>query len=107
MADIDELSKQVNDFCDVRDWGQSHNPKDLAIATTLEAAELLEPFRYQTKEDVEAIIKDKKGDIEDELADILFVVFRFSKLYNVDLEAALKRKLKKTGEKYPLELAKP
>jgi dCTP diphosphatase len=53
--DISELQKEVIKFRDARDWGPYHNPKDLAISLSLEAAELLEIFQWKNPQEVEQI----------------------------------------------------
>jgi len=105
---IDELASKVKAFCEARDWDQFHGPKDLAIGVITEASELLEHFRFQSEEQAMAILKDPKQreDIEDELADVLFFLLRFSQRFDVDLAAALARKIEKSEKKYPVEKAK-
>jgi NTP pyrophosphatase (non-canonical NTP hydrolase) len=100
---LDELNKDVREFCEERDWTQFHTPKDLSIGLSTESNELLELFRFKDQADQEALLSDpeKHADVEDELADILFFLLRFADLYDVDLEAALETKLKKNRERYP------
>ncbi|MDW7644413.1 MAG: nucleotide pyrophosphohydrolase [Desulfuromonadales bacterium] len=105
---IDKLKLIIQTFCEVRDWDQYHGPKDLAIGVITEAAELLEHFRFQSDEQSLALLRDPqvKEEIEDELADVLFFLLRFSQRYDVDLTAALLRKIEKNGRKYPIAMAK-
>ncbi len=67
-AKIHELKEKVKKFCEERDWDQFHNIKDLALALSIETSELLELFRWKNPQEVEEVLKNKKGDIEDELA---------------------------------------
>ena len=106
MATIDELAMLVKEFCDERDWEQFHNPKDLAIGISTEANELLQLFRFKSTEESIKKIIDNKMEVEDEVADIFYFILRFAQLYNIDLEAALKSKIKKNKEKYPAEIFK-
>ena len=101
---IFELKEKVKEFCEKRDWGQFHNPKDLAIALTIEAAELLEHFRWKSQKEVSESLQNKKKreQIEDEAADVLFFLLRFCQVNNIDLSTALTRKIKKNGKKYPV-----
>ena len=62
--DIRELQQKVIEFRDARDWAQYHNPKDLAISLTLEAAELLEIFQWKDPQEVEAIKSDPEESQE-------------------------------------------
>jgi NTP pyrophosphatase (non-canonical NTP hydrolase) len=105
---IDKLKSIVQAFCEVRDWDQYHGPKDLAIGVSTEAAELLEHFRFQSDEQALALLNDPhvKEEIEDELADVLFFLLRFSQRFDVDLTSALLRKIEKSERKYPVDKAK-
>ena len=105
---IHDLKEKIKEFCDKRDWDQFHNAKELAIALSIEASELLEIFRWKTHEEVDELFKDekKKEDIEDELADILYFLVRIAQRYDLDLSEAFDRKLEKNDKKYPIDKAK-
>jgi NTP pyrophosphatase (non-canonical NTP hydrolase) len=105
-TNIHELKEKIREFCEERDWDQYHNAKELAIGISTEAAELLEHFRFKSKEEVEEIIKDKREEIGEEMADILFFLLRLTQKYDIDISTALAEKLKKSSEKYPVEKAK-
>ncbi len=106
MSDIKELTKEVLKFRDERDWKQFHNPKDVSISLALEAAELLEHFQWKTPEEIAAHVKTGKEDISDELADVLYWVLVLSHDLKIDLADALKKKLIKNAQKYPVEKSK-
>jgi len=101
--DMSHLHDIVSKFCEDRNWGQYHNPKDLSIMIVTESAELLSIFRYKNEEDIKDIFKNRKEDVEDELADILFGVLRFAELNQIDLGEALENKIKKNNAKYPID----
>ena len=104
---VEELKRMTKKFMDDRDWRKFHNPKDLAITIATESAELLEIFRFKNEEEINELLNtDKRVEIEDELADVLLNIFRFSDLYNVDLSSALKTKIEKSEKKYPVEKCK-
>jgi NTP pyrophosphatase (non-canonical NTP hydrolase) len=105
---IQGLTDKVREFCEARDWDQYHGPKDLAIGVITEASELLEHFRFLSEEQALELFEDKKSkeDIEDELADVLFFLLRFSQRFDVDLAQALLRKMEKSNKKYPVEKSK-
>tara|TARA_Y100000031_G_scaffold127432_1_gene145093 strand:+ start:7584 stop:7943 length:360 start_codon:yes stop_codon:yes gene_type:complete len=106
-TNILQLKEKIQKFCEDRDWDQFHNPKDLAIGIITEASELLENFRFKSEKEVEEIIKsEKRKEITEELADIVFFVLRFAQKYNVDLSKELEEKIKKSALKYPIEKAK-
>ena len=101
--DTKELKKIITDFRDDRDWKQFHNPKDLALSVSLEAAELLENFQWSA-DDLYA--EDKKESIKEELADVLMYCFLMADAEGFDVEDIILEKLKKNNEKYPVELAR-
>ena len=105
---IEKLTSLVRSFCEARDWDQYHGPKDLAIGVITEASELLEHFRFLSDEQALAILQNPshKEEIEDELADVLFFLLRFSQRFEVDLGQALIRKMEKAERKYPVDKAK-
>jgi NTP pyrophosphatase (non-canonical NTP hydrolase) len=103
---LEELAKLVVQFRDERDWKQFHNPKDSAISLALEANEVLEIFQWKNGSELEAIVCDRKEDIEDELADVLHWILLMSNDLGIDLEDSLRKKLKKSAEKYPVDKAR-
>lgn len=105
---LDKLKSIVQTFCEDRDWDQFHSPKDLAIGVITEAAELLEIFRFQSDEQALELLENSqlKEEIEDELADVLFFLLRFSQRFDVNLTKAMLRKIEKSEKKYPVEKAK-
>ena len=100
MNDIEEILTEIRRFNQDRDWDQFHNGKDLAIAISLDAAELLEPFLWKSSENVPA------EKIREELADVLNYAFQMADKYNLDIQAIMKAKLARNAEKYPVEKAK-
>ena len=79
--------------------------KELSIGLVTESSELLELFRFQSSEQMDAMLDDTqtRQHIGDELADIFFFLLRFADLYNFDLNEALECKLRKNEARYPLE----
>lgn len=108
MDDLSQMATAVRNFCNERDWGQFHTPKELAIGITTEAAELLELFRFQTIEQMNQLLTDERvrSKVADELADILFFLLRFSDLYGFDLEKSLENKIKSNSRRYPVETSR-
>lgn len=104
---IEQLKNKVKEFCEKRDWNQFHNPKELAIGISTEANELLQIFRFKSDEDMKKIMSsDKRIEVEEELADVLYFVLRFSQMNNIDLSSAVSNKIEKNNNKYPVEKAK-
>jgi NTP pyrophosphatase (non-canonical NTP hydrolase) len=106
---IDQLKRLLLDFRDERDWAQFHDPKNLAEAISIEAAELLELFLWKSPNDVANLLKaDAKfrDAVEDELADILSFVLIFANATDIDVSRAVSNKIEKNRKKYPVEKAK-
>ncbi len=106
MSDIEELTEHILQFRDVRDWQQFHNPKDMAISLVLEATEFLEHFQWKNDDEVKRHIEDKKLQLGEELADVLYWVLLLSSDLNIDLKNSFLEKMKKNREKYPINKAK-
>ena len=103
---FEQLKQKALSFRDERDWRQFHNPKDLSISISLEAAELLEIFLWDNAESSRLTASEKKQKIAEELADILNFSILFAHETGIDLEEAILKKLKKNAEKYPVSKAK-
>jgi len=100
MSDIFSITKALVDFRNDRDWGQFHNPKDLAIAISIEANELLEAFLWKSPDEA------KPEKIEEELADILSFAFLLAHERGLDIKSIILNKIEKNRLKYPIEKAK-
>ncbi len=105
MDKLDAMTVQVRDFCDARDWRKYHTPKELAIGMVTESSELLQLFRFISDEHIAEMFEDteQRQAIEDEIADTLLFLLRFADLNDIDLQAALSSKLKRNGERYPVD----
>jgi NTP pyrophosphatase (non-canonical NTP hydrolase) len=100
MTDIQVLIDALIEFRDVRDWEQFHNPKDLAIAISIEANELLELFLWKNPEGA------NEEKIKEELADIFSFALLLANKYNIDVKQIVLDKIEANGIKYPVEKAK-
>ena len=102
MDKLDAMTVQVRDFCDARDWRKYHT---LAIGMVTESSELLQLFRFISDEHIAEMFEDteQRQAIEDEIADTLLFLLRFADLNDIDLQAALSSKLKRNGERYPVD----
>lgn len=94
--------EQILKFRDDRNWKQFHTPKDLAISISLEAAELLEVFQWSGS-DTECV--DKRGKIEEELADVIIYSVLMADACKLDIDEIIRQKLSANEEKYPVEKA--
>lgn len=105
MSDLTKMIGIVTQFRDERNWKQFHNPKDIAIALSVESSELLEHFLWVSQEESHEVVKSKKEDISDEMADVLAYLLALSDVADIDLAEALTKKMDKNKGKYPIDKA--
>ena len=106
IADLDLLTSKIVAFRDERDWKQFHNPKDLAAAISIEAAELQELFLWKPAGDLDLHSAGKKDRIEEEVADIASFLLLLCNELEINLADAVLRKIEKNAAKYPAEKVK-
>ena len=99
MTDLEELRQSIVKFTQDRDWDQFHNGKDLALALSIEAAELNESYLWKKAEDVNV------EKVKEELADIFNYAISIADKYDLDIKQIVLDKLKRNAEKYPVEKA--
>lgn len=100
MNDIETILTELREFNRERDWDQFHNGKDLAIAISIEAGELLEAFLWKSPDDA------KVEKIREELADVLNYAFQMADKYGFDIKEIMLDKIRKNAAKYPADKAK-
>ncbi len=106
--DITEFKARLNKFAEERDWRQFHNPKNLAMATAVEASELLEIFQWLTPEESESLGSlnredERKVAVANEVSDIVMYCLRLCDILNINLQEALEAKFIENQKKYPPE----
>lgn len=99
----EETINKIFKFRDDRDWKQFHNPKDLAISISLEAAELLEVFQWSG---ADVSNEGKQDKIKEELADVVNYCVLMADACELDLDEIVQEKIKINERKYPVEKAK-
>ena len=99
MSDLEELRQAIAKFTQERDWDQFHNGKDLALALSIEAAELNEAFLWK---DASKVNVEK---VKEELADIFNYAILIADKYDLDIKQIILDKLQKNAEKYPVDKA--
>lgn len=108
LITLQEIKEALNKFRDDRDWKRYHTPRDLGTAISIESAELLELFLYQTDE---AILERFKNDvfyascIKDELADVINNALSLANILEIDVTSSLQAKIAKNEKKYPVQEA--
>jgi len=99
---IDLIKQRIQKFSDDRNWNQHHNPKNLAMALSVETAELVEIFQWLTLEQATNLQDAKKEHLKEEIADVAIYLLRICMKYDIDLEEAILSKMDKNEKKYPL-----
>lgn len=102
------LMESVRRFRDEREWRRFHNPKDLAVSITLEAAELLEHFQWKSAEDSEKCFDEPKirEAVAREMADVLILLLSLADVTGIDLHQATVDKIELNAAKYPVDLSR-
>jgi len=100
MDDLKDVIALIKKFRDDRDWAQFHNSKDLALAISIEANELLELFLWKKPEEV------NEGKLSEELADVLVYILLLADKHNLDIMQIILDKMAANAAKYPVDKAK-
>jgi NTP pyrophosphatase (non-canonical NTP hydrolase) len=100
---LESLRDTLRQFAAEREWDQFHSPKNLAIALSVEASELLEHFQWITEPESKMLAPEKIDEVRDELADVLIYLIRLSDKLAVNLLEAAFEKVRKNVTKYPAE----
>jgi len=102
MTDIAALTERIRRFRDARDWQQFHSPKDLSVAITAEAEELLQHFVWKSSEESWDRAEAKKPEIADEIADVAILLFELADNLELDLATIMQAKLERNEVRYPV-----
>lgn len=102
---LDTLRLHIREFAQVRAWEPYHTPKNLVMALSVEAAELLEPFQWLTAEQSCKLGADQHEAVRQEIADVLIYLTRLADLLDIDLLDAAADKLAINARKYPVDKA--
>jgi NTP pyrophosphatase (non-canonical NTP hydrolase) len=101
ITDLTTLRDALRDFCAARDWHRFHTPKNLVMALSVEAAELVEHFQWATPEESLALAPEKRAEVADEIADVLIYLTELADVLGIDPIAAARAKIVKNAAKYP------
>lgn len=105
-SEFENLIKKIIAFREKRDWAQYHDPKNLATAISIEAAELQEIFLWQTAGASRQLPDEKIDLVKDEVADIFIFLSYLCDAFNINLHDAVENKISKNELKYPVEKSK-
>lgn len=100
MSDLQQLTDELLRFRNERDWEQFHNPKDLALALSIESAELLQLFLWKPAEEANV------EKVKEELADVFSFALLLAEKYKLDVREIVMEKMQKNAVKYPVDKAK-
>ena len=103
---IEELKLKLREFAQVRDWEQFHSPKNLSMALSVEASELVEHFQWMTELQSTQLSAKRHAAVAFELADIFIFLIRLSDQLDIDLMEITKRKMELNNKRYPIEKVK-
>ena len=101
ITDLTTLRDALRDFCAARDWHRYHTPKNLVMALSVEAAELVEHFQWATPEESLGLDEDTRAAVADEIADVLIYLTELADVMGIDPIAAARAKIAKNALKYP------
>ena len=106
VTTVAELQEAVLAFCEERDWARYHNPRNLAMALSVEVGELLELYLWSADDGPQPPVASRVPKVAEELADVAICLLNLSARAEVDLATAVRAKLAANAQKYPVELAR-
>ena len=102
----DKIKNEIKTFVDERDWEQFHSPKNLSMALSVEASELVEIFQWQKQDEYSENEEKVVSAVKDEVADIFYYVVRMCQKMDINLEEAFFKKMEKNRLKHPINEVK-
>lgn len=106
MSEFEQIKFYLREFAQRREWTQFHSPKNLAMALSVEVAELLEHFQWLTETQSEQLNEEQLKPIAEEIADVQLYLIRLADRLNVDIPTAIAAKTVINEAKYPVEKVK-
>lgn len=106
VSDLHALRDIVRQFAEERDWQQFHTPKNLAMALSVEVAELVEHFQWLKTGEADELDEQRRTGIRHELADTLVYLIRLADRVDVNLYDAVLEKMQLNRQKYPVDKVK-
>lgn len=100
---IGEIRARLREFNQERDWSRYHCPRNLAMALSAEAGELLALYLWSTDQGPQPAVASRRPQVDDEAADVAICLLNLCEAQGIDLAAAIERKLARNAERYPVE----
>jgi dCTP diphosphatase len=106
MSDLEDIKVRARRFAELRDWEQFHSPKNLVMALSVEASELVEIFQWLTEQQSDELNDETRARVVDEIADVQVYLVRLADRLQIDISDAVAQKMEKNESKYPVELVR-
>ena len=103
---MEDLRSKITAFIEERDWEQFHSPKNLAMALSVEVAEIVEHFQWLTEEQSRTLPPEKLVEVREKIGDVMMYLTELAEKLGVDPVEAAKAKLEINGRKYPAALVR-
>lgn len=103
---MEALIRQIKKFASERDWDQYHAPKNLAMALSVEVAELVEIFQWLSEDGSYQLNRETRDHLQEEIGDILIYLAALAAKFDIDPIEAARSKLRLNEQKYPVESTK-
>jgi len=103
---MEGLRNAIRAFIEERDWGQFHSPKNLAMALSVEVAEIVEHFQWLTEEESTNLPPEKLAEVREEIGDVMIYLTELADKLGIDPVEAAKTKVEMNSKKYPASLVK-
>ena len=99
--DLSALKERLQNFAQVRNWEKFHSPKNLAMAMSVEAAELVEIFQWLKEDESYQLSENQRQAVKHEVADVIIYLIRMCSILDINIAEAVDEKILLNGEKYP------
>ena len=103
---MDDLIQKLRDFVRERDWEQFHSPKNLAMALSVEVAEIVEMFQWMTEEQSRNLNPEKLSELKEEIGDVMIYLTNLADKFGINPVEAAKEKIEINNRKYPADKVK-
>ena len=101
-----DIRARLRAFNGARDWARYHSPRNLAMAVSVEAGELLELYLWSADAGPQPPVEARAPRVAEEAADVMISLLNFCEAAGIDLSAAVEAKMARNAAKYPVEAAR-
>ena len=102
FSTLEEIQAYSRQFAHDRKWQQYQTPKNIAMALSVECAELVEHFQWLTADESLNLDKEAKQAVSEEVSDVLFYLLRLADILDINVLSAASEKAQLNEDKYPL-----